>query len=38
LTMWSSGDAPVPGPWTLKVLYNQEAGLEGDYEVIIVPA
>lgn len=26
------------GPWTLRVLYNREAGPEGDYEVIIAPA
>jgi uncharacterized protein (TIGR03437 family) len=26
------------GPWTLRVLYSQETGPEGNYEVIIVPA
>ena len=26
-----------PGPWVLKVIYNQTSGLEGDYEIIIAP-
>lgn len=26
-----------PGPWVLKVIYNQTSGPEGDYEIVIVP-